>query len=117
MSTEFLLTPIEYLKGVGPQRGDLFKSELGIKTFQDLLNHFPFRYVDKTKFAKINEISSEEINIQLKARVTNVKEVGAGRAKRLVATVMDDTGSLDLVWFKGIKWIKPIFFKLITSFV
>jgi ATP-dependent DNA helicase RecG len=116
MSTEFLLTPIEYLKGVGPQRGDLFKSELGIKTFQDLLNHFPFRYVDRTKFVKINEISSEEINVQLKARVTNVKEAGEGRVKRLIATVMDDTGSLDLVWFKGIKWIKPSL-KLNSEFI
>lgn len=107
MSTEFLSTSIEYLKGVGPQRGDLFKSELGIRTFEDLLNHFPFRYVDRTKFTKINEISSEEIHVQLKITIADVKEVGTGRAKRLVATITDDTGKIDLVWFKGIKWIKP----------
>ncbi|MBK7128201.1 MAG: ATP-dependent DNA helicase RecG [Crocinitomicaceae bacterium] len=104
---DLLSTPIEYLKGVGPQRGAVLRKEAQIFTFGDLLNYFPFRYVDKTKFQKISDIGLVEGYVQLKGRITHIKEVTTGRLKRLEARFDDGSGSLDLVWFKGGKWIKP----------
>ena len=102
-----LQTPIEYLKGVGPQRADLFKKELGVYVFEDLLYHFPFRYIDKTKFYKVKELASDTQHVQIKGKLRNIKVVGKARAQRLVATLYDETGFIELVWFKGVRWIKP----------
>jgi ATP-dependent DNA helicase RecG len=102
----FFDTQIEYLKGVGPQRGELLRKELGIFTFSDLLYHFPFRYVDRSRFYKVSEINDDNTYLQLKGRITRVSAVGQKRASRLVATFEDDTGATELVWFKGIKWIR-----------
>lgn len=104
---DLLQTPIEYLKGIGPQRGAILRKEAGIFTFGDLLHYFPFRYVDKTKFQLIKDIPNIEGYVQLKGRITGIKEVATGRLKRLEARFQDETGSIDLVWFKGAKWIKP----------
>jgi ATP-dependent DNA helicase RecG len=106
MVTEILNNPIEFLKGVGPARGELLKKELNIFTFEDLLGYFPFRYVDRSKFFKISEISSENAYIQLKGRIKEVSIIGQGRAKRFVAIFGDETGNIELVWFQGIKWIQ-----------
>jgi len=103
---DLLSTPIEYLKGIGPQRGSILRKEAGIFTFGDLLNYFPFRYVDKTSFQTVRDIAHIEGAVQLKGKIAGLKEVGAGRAKRLEAKFQDETGSIDLVWFKGAKWIK-----------
>jgi ATP-dependent DNA helicase RecG len=103
---DLLSTPIEYLKGIGPQRGSILRKEAGIFVFGDLLNYFPFRYVDKTSFQTVRDLAHSEGAIQLKGRITGLKEVGAGRAKRLEARFEDETGRIDLVWFKGAKWIK-----------
>jgi len=105
--TDLLSTPIEYLKGIGPQRGSILRKEAGIFTFGDLLNYFPFRYVDKTLFHKVRDCVNFEGSVQLKGRIIHIKEVGTGRGKRLEARFADDTGEIDLIWFKGIKWIKP----------
>lgn len=105
MSAEFQNTPIEFLKGVGPKRSELFKSEVGIFTFGDLLNYFPFRYVDRSKFSKISEIESDSVYIQLKGTIEGLKTVGQGRGKRLVAYLRDYTGEIELIWFQGQKWI------------
>ena len=102
----FLLTPIEYLKGVGPQRADLLKKELGIYSFKDLLYFFPFRYVDRSQFDKIADILEVQRPVQIKGRIVSLHDSGVGRGKRLVAKFQDDTGSIDLVWFKGANWIK-----------
>lgn len=99
-------TPIEFLKGVGPQRADLFKKELGIFTFRDLLYHFPFRYIDRSKFYKINELNPEMHFIQLRGKIVSVEEVAGKTGKRLNAVFKDDTGWTELVWFKGFKFIK-----------
>ncbi len=88
---EFLLTPIEYLKGVGPQRANLLKQELSIYNFEDLLNHFPFRYVDRSYFCKINEIPFQENATQFKGVITKINEGGKGRYKTLSVLVEDDT--------------------------
>lgn len=103
---QILQTPIEYLKGVGPAKADLLKKELRIFTYRDLLNLFPFRYVDRSRFYKVNEISSTETEVQIIGKITRIEEVGAARAKRLTAQFADETGSVELVWFKGIKWLK-----------
>ncbi|MDB2415711.1 DEAD/DEAH box helicase, partial [bacterium] len=99
-------TSIEYLKGVGPKRAELLRSELRIHTFNDLLNYFPFRYVDKTKFYKTNEVNSDLPYVQIIGKISDLKEVGAKHSKRLTAKLNDSNGALDLVWFKGTKWVK-----------
>ncbi len=105
MPTDFLNNSIEFLKGVGPKRAEMFKSELGIFTFGDLLNYFPFRYVDRSKFSKISEIESDSVYIQVKGKIYGLNSVGEGRAKRLSATLRDDTGEIELIWFQGQKWV------------
>jgi|TARA_R110000782_G_scaffold259894_1_gene350850 ATP-dependent DNA helicase RecG len=102
----FLDTKIEYLKGVGPQRGELLKKELGIYTYKHLLEYFPFRYVDKSKIYTISEISSDQAYIQLKGKIITKNIVGERRAKRMTAIFKDETGEIELVWFKGIKWLQ-----------
>ena len=99
-------TPIEFLKGVGSQRAELLQGELGIFTFDDLLNHFPFRYVDRTQIYKISEVNADMPYIQLKGKLSALKEEGKPRQKRLSATFSDESGSIDLVWFKGVNWLK-----------
>ncbi len=101
-----LQTPIDYLKGVGPNRADLLRKELGIHTYQDLINLFPNRYIDRTQYYKINQLQRNNSEVQIIGVITDVKEVPQKRGKRLVATFKDDTGSIDLVWFRGQKWIR-----------
>lgn len=97
---------ITYLKGVGPQKADLLASELGIRTYYDLIYYFPYRYLDRSKFYTIKELNGELSYIQIKAKVIHAETIGDKRKQRLVATVKDDTGTTTLVWFKGIKWVK-----------
>jgi ATP-dependent DNA helicase RecG len=111
-----LQTPIDYLKGVGPNRATLLKKELGINTYQDLLNLFPNRYLDRTKYFKINQLVNSNAEIQIVGKITRFQDAGTGRAKRLVATFTDETGSIELVWFRGAKWIKDSL-KLKTDYV
>ncbi len=106
MTTAFLDTGIEFLKGVGPLRADTLKRELGIFTYRDLLFHFPFRYIDKTRFHKIRDIQSEGENYQLRGIIRRLEVLGEGRAKRLTATIRDDTGAIELVWFQGMAWME-----------
>ena len=106
MQHDILHTSIDYLKGVGPKRGEVLKSELGIYTYSHLLNYFPFRYIDRSRLIKINQISPDLGNVQLSILIQNMEEVGPPRKKRLVAHAYDETGEIVLVWFKGVKWIK-----------
>jgi len=106
MNSGKLQTPIDYLKGVGPNRATLLRSELGIHTYQDFLNLFPNRYIDKTQYYKIAQLQPTSADVQIIGKITHIKTVGEGRAKRLVATFIDQTGSMDLVWFRGLKWIR-----------
>ncbi|RYD58026.1 MAG: ATP-dependent DNA helicase RecG [Sphingobacteriales bacterium] len=98
--------PVEYLKGVGPQRGELLRKELEISTFEDLLYHYPYRYFDRTQVTKIRDIRPENEWVQLAGTLINIYEEGEGRKHRLVATLYDDTGKLELIWFQGAKWMK-----------
>ncbi|MFN3876329.1 MAG: OB-fold nucleic acid binding domain-containing protein, partial [Flavobacteriales bacterium] len=97
-------SPIEYLKGVGPMRGDLLRRELGIGTFGDLLHHFPFRYIDRSRFHTVRELHEGMPQAQLRGRIGPPRIVGEKQARRLVAVFDDGTGSIDLVWFKGLRW-------------
>ncbi|WP_010251254.1 ATP-dependent DNA helicase RecG [Myroides injenensis] len=106
MSNNLLDTPIEYLKGVGPQRADLLKKELGIFKYRDLLHLYPNRYIDRTRFYKINELSNTNSEVQIIGKIIHLKTVEQKRGKRLVATFTDGTGEIELVWFQGFKWIQ-----------
>lgn len=106
--THILASPIEYLKGVGPQRAELLQKELGIYTFKDLLEHFPYRHIDKTKVSLIRDISPMTDFIQIAGRVTSVGIIGEKRSKRLVAELRDSSGTVELTWFQGINWIQKM---------
>lgn len=103
-----LITPIEYLKGVGQHKAELLKKELSVFTFQDLLYHYPFRYIDRTRFYKIREVNGSLPLIQIIGRVVSKEIVGEKQARRLVVQLRDDTGIMELVWFRALKWIDRI---------
>lgn len=107
MSSAFLETPIEYLKGVGAERAKTLKKELRIETYGQLLDHFPFRYIDRSKFEEIADVHPESPHVQLRGILVRVEEYGHGKNKRLSAVLKDDTGKIELVWFKGVNWVKP----------
>lgn len=120
-----LETSIEFLKGVGPQRGDLLRKELNIHQYGDLLNLYPNRYIDRTRYYKINELQNSNSEVQIIGKVIHLKTVEQGKGRsRLVATFVDDTGQMELVWFQGQKWIKEslqlntfyVIFGKVTSF-
>ena len=104
----FLKTPIEYLKGVGPQRAELLQKEIGVFTFNDILHYFPFRYVDRTQIHQIRDLSTDMPYVQLKGVLRNLKVLGNARQQRLTATFQDETGSIELIWFKGVKYLQGI---------
>lgn len=105
MNLEILQTPIEYLKGVGPLRAAILRKELGVHTYQDLIQLFPNRYIDKTRYYKVNELQQNMADVQLIGYITHLRTVEQKKGKRLVATFRDDTGTMELVWFRGQKWI------------
>jgi len=106
-TTSFIDTPIEFAKGIGPQKADVLKTELRIFTFGDLLFHFPYRYVDRTQFYTVADFNEEMQNAQIVGTITNIRTLGEGGAKRLVADFVDTNGqTMELIWFKGIHWVK-----------
>lgn len=105
---DLLETPIEFLKGVGPKRAEVMRQEFNVFTFGDLLQYYPYRHIDKSKIYHISDIQSEGAYIQLKGRIVSSEIVGQQRAKRLVCRFMDETGSIELVWFNGIRWVQDV---------
>ncbi len=103
--SSYLETKIDYLKGIGPQRASLLNTELGIFTFDDLLNYLPFRYEDRSRFYTIMDAHEDMPFIQLKGRIKSMGMIGEGNKKRLVALFTDGTGIIELVWFQGAQWI------------
>lgn len=101
----FFDTRIEFLKGVGPQKAALINTELGLFTYADLIQHYPFRYEDRTKFQTIDSLNADMPFVQIKGRVKKIETIGQMRKKRFVATFEDNTGEVELVWFKGIPWV------------
>ncbi|MFK7901098.1 MAG: ATP-dependent DNA helicase RecG [Cyclobacteriaceae bacterium] len=97
---------LAYLKGVGPKKADLLKQELRITTYEDLLFHFPFRYEDKSKIYSINQLTGQEQHVQLLGKFIRSETIGEGRKKRLVAHFVDQTGEVEIIWFKGVDWVR-----------
>ena len=98
--------PITYIKGISAQRASLLYAELGIKSCNDLLHFFPFRYIDKTQFYAIKELQPNSSEVQIVGKITRIKSIAQKRGSRLVATFQDASGTIELVWFKGQKWIQ-----------
>lgn len=105
-----LNNPIEYIQGVTALKADLLKKELGIFRFQDLLEHYPLRHLDKTRLDKIGQLNASNEYAQVAGKVTDINIMGEKRSKRLVVTIEDDTGELELVWFQGINWVQKMIF-------
>jgi len=101
----FFDTPVEYLKGVGPQRAVLLQKELRVFTFGDLIQHYPFRHEDRTRFYKAAEVTGELPAVQLRGKILRMEVMGAGYKKRLAGVFSDGTGEIELVWFQGINWV------------
>lgn len=103
---DLLQTPIEFLKGVGPAKAELLRKEVGIAVYEDLLQYFPFRHVDRSKFYKISELQESLALVQLKGVVSSFELVGTGPKQRLVAQFTDGHGQLELIWFQSIRWVQ-----------
>lgn len=101
----FFETPIEFLKGVGPSRAALLQKELGIFTFGDFIQYYPFRYDDRTRFSTVADTHEDLPFVQLKGKITRLSSEGSEFKKRLKATFSDGTGNVELVWFQGISWV------------
>ena len=106
--SELLQTPIEFLKGVGPQRAQLLQKELGIFNYGDLLHTFPYRYLDRSIYHKCKDLPYVDSYVQLVGTIDNIKEIGTARFKRLSARFSDDSGTIELIWFQGGQWIKQM---------
>ena len=99
-------TPIEYVLGVGPKRAETLIAELGIRCVEDLVTHYPYKYIDRSKFYTVRECTEDLAYVQLKGRILQFEMRGEGRARRLTATFADGTGFIELVWFKGWKYVE-----------
>lgn len=107
MQASNLDTPLVYLKGVGPKRAELLQKELGMFTYKDLLYHYPFRYIDRTRFFRIRELDAEMPLVQVVGKILSKEVIGEKHKKRLVAKFADETGAImELVWFQSIKWVE-----------
>jgi ATP-dependent DNA helicase RecG len=107
--SELATLNIMYLPGVGPKRAEILKQELRIISYEDLIYYFPYRYVDRSRIYTIREMQPDMQHIQLKGRITSLRTVGEGRVKRMTAVFADETGQVELVWFKGLKFVKGSF--------
>lgn len=103
--SSFFSSPIEYLKGIGPQKADILKKELNLFTYGDLIQHYPFRYEDRTQFYRISELDEAMPHVQIKGSIRALETVGEGHKKRLLAHFYDGSGELELVWFQAQKWV------------
>ena len=106
MNSNLLNTPIDYLKGLGINRSDLIKKELKIFNYKDLVNLFPKRYVDKSKYYKIKDLPKFSCDVQIIGEISEISEIGIGRKKRLIAQFTDGEDEIELIWFKSLKWLK-----------
>ena len=109
MEQNLLQTKIAYLKGVGPKKAEILQKELGVFTYQDMLNQFPFRYIDRSQIQKVANINDDTVYYQLIGTISNLQLIGKPRATRATARFSDDSGSIEIVFFRGLKWIKDRF--------
>ncbi|RZK89590.1 MAG: ATP-dependent DNA helicase RecG, partial [Pedobacter sp.] len=104
-------TPLVYLKGVGPKRAELLQKELGFFTYEHLLQHYPFRYIDRTRFYKVNELNPDMPLVQVIGKVVTKDIIGEKQKRRIVAKFQDETGTMELVWFQSLKWVEENIFR------
>ena len=97
---------ITYCKNVGAKRADILRSELGVQTAMDMLCQYPFKYIDRSHFYRIAELDDEDTYVQIVGEVTEWHTIGIGKAQRLSATFNDGTHQCELVWFKGVQYVK-----------
>jgi ATP-dependent DNA helicase RecG len=97
---------IQFIPGIGPKRADLLRLELKIQTVEDLLYYFPYKYIDRSRFYTIAEIESDAGFVQLKGKIIRFDQQGSGRQQRLTARFVDETGSIELIWFQGIQYVR-----------
>ena len=103
--TNFFDTRIEFLKGVGPKKAELLSKELNLTTYGDFIQHYPFRYEDRSQFLKISDAKPDGSSVQLVGKIKGFRQIGKGRKVRLTAQLEDDSGRIELVWFKGVNWV------------
>ena len=97
---------IKFLPGVGEQRATLLSRELGIRSLHDLLYYFPYKYIDRSRVFKVSELGGQLQHVQLLGEIRSFEEMGEGASRRLVGHFTDGTAFVDLVWFRGIKFVK-----------
>ena len=107
---------IKYLPGMGPKRAELLNKELGIQTLYDLINHFPYKYIDRSRFYKISEIDNVNAHIQIRGQIVGFSVKGEGRAKRLIALFSDGEKTIELIFFKGLNYITDAY-KIRTDYI
>ena len=96
---------IKFLTGVGEKKAAILNTELGIQSYEEMLYHIPYKYIDRSKIYKIADLNPHLPYIQVKARIRDLKSLGAGKSLRMSATAYDETGELELIWFKGFKYL------------
>ena len=106
MSNSLFDRKIEFLKGVGPEKAAVLNKDLAIFTVGDLLQHYPFRYEDRTQFQTLSQVFSAEQNYQIKGKLRGVSVAGAARKQRMTAFFYDHTGEVELIWFSGVNWLQ-----------
>ena len=106
MNNDFLNQSIEFVKGVGPSRSKLLNQELNLKTVSDLLDFYPYRYIDRSSFYKINELPKNNSEVQIVGKIRNISRTKIKFRERLSCEFYDDTGKIDLIWYRGFLWVE-----------
>jgi ATP-dependent DNA helicase RecG len=113
---ELLNQSIQYLPGIGPKKAQIIAEDIGVSNIGELLFYFPYKHIDKSKFYKIKELNADLPYIQIIGKIVNYRIIGEGIKKRLIAEFTDETGTIELIWFKGLKWIAQTY-KINTPYV
>ena len=106
MNSDFLNQSIEFIKGVGPARSKLLSEELNLKTIKDLVDFYPYRYIDRSKFYNINEIPKNQSEVQIIGKIRSIRRTKVRYRDRLNCEFYDDTGKIDLIWYRGFNWVE-----------
>ena len=106
MNSDFLNQSIEFIKGVGPARSKLLSEELNLKTIKDLVDFYPYRYIDRSKFYNINEIPKNQSEVQIIGKISSIRRTKVRYRDRLNCELYDDTGKIDLIWYRGFNWVE-----------
>ena len=106
MNSDFLNQSIEFIKGVGPARSKLLSEELNLKTIKDLVDFYPYRYIDRSRFYNINEIPKNQSEVQIIGKIRSIRRTKVRYRDRLNCEFYDDTGKIDLIWYRGFNWVE-----------